>query len=111
MEANSNEAMRKALENIRWWFMATARVMEDDPQVRPAPKALYKLANDCSAALAAPARNCDVGTAEEQAERCRIYCGQQICKDCPCNTIGRCTLIWAQMPYEAANESEARDAQ
>ena len=48
-----------------------------------------------------PLRNCDVGTAEEQAKRCFAYCNQQICKDCPCNTIGRCTLIWSQMPYEA----------
>ena len=62
--------------------------------------AVGRIKDMAEAALAAPARNCDVGTVEEQSRRCFAFCNQYICKDCPCNTIGRCTLVWAQMPYE-----------
>lgn len=66
--------------------------------------------NICDAALAAPARNCDVGTAEEQNNRFRKFCGKQpFCEGCkmpgrkPLHDIGgmKCALAWAQMPYEA----------
>lgn len=64
------------------------------------------------AALAASARNCDVGTAEEQAKRFKAFCLPKVGKcsessKCPakhpCNQIGiqYCQLKWAQMPYEA----------
>lgn len=59
-------------------------------------------------ALAAPPRNCDVGTAEEQAERMRLYCNSHgedesgcfRCDKCPLLTVEMCELAWAQMPYE-----------
>lgn len=62
------------------------------------------------AALSAPPRQCDVGTAEEQAQRFEKFCKKSsmssfgasaycayecACKDCSC-----CELAWAQMPYE-----------
>jgi hypothetical protein len=55
-------------------------------------------------ALAAPPRNCDVGTAEEQTKRLRANCEQHkpTCKGCKCFTDIRrenCWLKWAQMPY------------
>ena len=61
-----------------------------------------------SAALAAPSRNCDVGTAEDQAERFGRYCDKftqdgMHCETCPCCgkiKFGRCEFAWAQMPYE-----------
>lgn len=61
-----------------------------------------------TAALAEPLRNCDVGTAEEQAKRMDAYCasyGERIggswrCDKCPFCLIDRCDLVWAQMPYE-----------
>lgn len=64
------------------------------------------------AALSTPARNCDVGTAEEQAERYGCYCDKftsdrMHCETCPyCGKIpfGRCEFAWAQMPYEAAEK-------
>ena len=64
------------------------------------------------AALAAPARNCDVGTAEEQGKRFTEFCyknrnAESCCGDCPAFNKGGfagCELEWAQMPYE---ESEA----
>ena len=60
-----------------------------------------------SAALAAPPRNCDVGTAEEQYERYKKLCSRA-CLSCPVHKEfdfrkalrWSCQLIWAQLPYE-----------
>ena len=59
------------------------------------------------AALAEPVKNCEVGTAEEQAERFSAYCRahkhpESECLPCPLfgQTGGYCELAWAQMPYE-----------
>ena len=46
-------------------------------------------------------RNCDVGTAEEQAERFKAYCVGRRCRECPWPRIRSCDLAWAQMPYKA----------
>ena len=56
------------------------------------------------AALAEPIRNCDVDTAEEQAERFDYFCynhrsREKGCGDCPLLDGGPCELAWAQMPY------------
>lgn len=55
------------------------------------------------AALAAPPRNCDVGTAEEQAERFNAFCDVELrehCRNCRlCNAVD-CELAWAQMPCD-----------
>lgn len=62
---------------------------------------LYEIAD---AALAAPPRNCDVGTAEEQAERYMNFChNYPKCTGCPC--VGQmkykqCEFAWSQLPYE-----------
>ena len=58
------------------------------------------------AALSAPPRNCDVGTAEEQNKRYEHYCFthrtvERCCQDCPIKDEPCCELAWAQMPYEA----------
>ena len=58
------------------------------------------------AALFAPPRNCDVGTAEEQAERfiklCRSHTAPYRGCDgsCPLLMSKKCSLAWAQMPYK-----------
>ena len=65
------------------------------------------------AALAAPPRNCDVGTEGEQVKRFTIFCKSQrlhspghadFCNPkCPCRDggdINLCALTWAQMPYK-----------
>ena len=63
---------------------------------------LFGIAN---AALSAPPRNCDVGTAEEQAERFDEFCynhrsREKGCGDCPLLEGGPCCeLAWTQMPY------------
>lgn len=109
---------------------AYRRERGDCPKERKALKHIKQWRGDCiseegvdnvddmmmtvDAALAAPARNCDVGTAEEQSKRLHAYCdqygryldGSPKCNDCPLlirmmKEGGRCELVWAQMPYEA----------
>lgn len=60
------------------------------------------------AALSAPPRNCDVGTAEEQEKRMNEFCNLHkhggsvyACENCELFTVDRCELAWSQMPYEA----------
>ena len=54
-----------------------------------------------NAALSAPPRNCDIGTAEEQAERHKRWCRKrQIIKDYLGVGCRKCVVEWAQMPYE-----------
>ena len=53
------------------------------------------------AALSAPPRNCDVGTAEEQTQRHIDHCRVHVCKECKYRWLrGSCSLAWAQAPYE-----------
>ena len=68
-----------------------------------------------NAALSEPPRNCDVGTAEEQARRYAQHCdtylrddGSKPCTGCSCCgkvPFGKCEFAWAQLPYE----SEAKE--
>lgn len=75
-------------------------------------EAAFQIAKE---ALAEPPRNCDVGTAEEQAKRFKNYCRNKVCKRNVCHSYGyeelfhhKCFPIWAQMPYEA-KESEVKE--
>ena len=84
-------AMRAALEYAREVLALNGFV---EPVVR------------CDAALAAPPRNCDVGTAEEQAKRFRSFCDiYNRCGSCPLDftdDIVACPIEWAQMPFAPA---------
>lgn len=60
-------------------------------------------------ALAAPPRQCDVGTPQEQYNRFREFCLQYtFCEQCQLRQLKpeydicgmRCGFKWAQMPYE-----------
>lgn len=63
-----------------------------------------------------PLRNCDVGTADEQAERFYSFCkthqsgiqgmcsSQCPCQDC-CDTC-HCLTKWSQMPYEEGGAND-----
>lgn len=78
---------------------------------------LCELREQCvKPALAAPPRNCDVGTSDEQSERFENFClkhigcaeemGGRHCVGCPLEKASRhitqkCELYWAQMPYES----------
>ena len=82
-----------------------------------------RIKNIVNKALALPQRNCDVGTAEEQAERFRRFCGKHkpevneftelgelLCPSTGCELIacnyGKCSLAWAQLPYEKGENNE-----
>lgn len=59
-----------------------------------------------------PLRNCDIGTAEEQAIRFHKYCSRQsqddiLCLGCPLfGKEEQCEFVWAQMPYEEGKTDE-----
>ena len=67
------------------------------------------IVNICDAALSAPPRNCDVGTAEEQGERCLAEFDQWRRKGDGKKLI-TAIMTWAQMPYEAREISRAHRA-
>lgn len=113
----NNPAMREALATvikiaaeIRGEYEIADSILKDGWATQ--------LESIAKAALSIPPRNCDVGTAEEQIERFNEFCdsewdsGNANCGNCPLwvsGTIGHnCQIRWAQMPYEAANESEAK---
>jgi len=110
--ANNNAKLREALEKC-------ANMGEQiDFQLGSSDETVYTfrdercLAHNISecarAALAAPPRNCDVGTAEEQGKRFTEFCYknrnmERCCGDCPAFNRGgfaECELAWAQMPYK-----------
>ena len=94
-------AMREALERFMGWYNITS--------IRTA--SLRTIAEAARAALAAPARQCDVGTADEQDARFGEFCVMRrtgSCAGCPdpvggftvANGIRECPLVWAQTPYK-----------
>lgn len=86
MEASNVKAMREALENSNGLLEELATIGEWGESARE------QIAEN-NAALSAPPRNCDVGTAEEQAERLFRRYGD--------TTIGaEVALLWAAMPYD-----------
>ena len=76
---------------------------------------------EAKAVIDEPRRNCDVGTAEEQAKRYARYCDTYLrddrskpCTDCPCCgriPFGKCEFAWAQMPYEEGGAGENLDGE
>ena len=99
----TNNKMREALENSNGLLEELAAIGEWGESARE------QIAEN-NAALAAPLRNCDVGTAEEQEARFESFCmayeetkepGLKVCSDnCPLVKTGLCDLHWAQMPYK-----------
>ena len=89
-------AMREALESVRNWCLN--RLVNSSHQVT-----VEGLLSVVNAALSAPPRNCDVGTAEEQSDRLEAFClRHNYCSSCPCKYTEKtsCSINWAQMPYE-----------
>lgn len=103
--AKLREALQKAAESA-------AEIME---RVRHKDGLAFNTANYIAgvarAALAAPARNCDVGTVGQQDERFSVFCNRHfkevgLCdKACPCRDFnmigGACSIVWGQLPYES----------
>ena len=101
METNNKlrEALEAALKTIRGVINGT---------ISPRSNTVFDCRDKLSAALAAPPRNCDVGTADEQSERYDKFCDIHDCRsDCPLFKADSCKLAWAQMPYEEANPKGA----
>lgn len=76
---------------------------------------LNEIVRVCEAALSAPPRNCDVGTAQEQDERFHRFCVKHHTGSCAgchnpvgdytvANGVRECALVWAQMPYEGGDK-------
>lgn len=113
---NKMMVMRRALRDVsRVAEEMTRGTMTGESVDRKTVDAWAKrLCEIISRDLAIPLRNCDVGTAEEQAERMRLYCNSHgedesgcfRCEKCPFLTDERCELAWAQMPYEAEEGGE-----
>ena len=65
-----------------------------------------RLCDIVSATLAAPPRNCDVGTDEEQSRRYEELCDRHTCgsrcsaSGCPMYEYDCSPFAWGQMPYE-----------
>lgn len=79
---------------------ATAAIAMRVPDMAESGEKCLDAIRKAKAALSAPARQCDVGTAEEQNRRFDNFCrGMEKCKTCPCNVMPRCHMVWAQTPY------------
>lgn len=96
----NSAAMREALGKIR------AELWNNTVIAGKKKFALYEIAD---AALSAPPRNCDVGTADEQNYRHGLWCSKHDVNgdmeaDCANNACSQCIFKWA---YEA-NESEVQ---
>jgi hypothetical protein len=107
-ERGNSAAMREALKHIKDRLPHMLQYMRVHWEDASAGGYFDELMLVIDAALAAPARNCDVGTAEEQTERFDKFCHanintQRCCGDCPAfrTTRDDCELVWAQLPYEA----------
>ena len=95
----ANNKLREALAAARVAILAAKKKMGVENPI---------ILEIIDAALAKPPRNCDVGTAEEQAKRLHRFCISQDCATCPCNlgkADGRCEFAWMQRPYK---EGEAK---
>lgn len=106
-EIGNGAKMREALEALSSW----AKVVINNPKDATAIECAVFIKETIKAALAAPPRNCDVGTAEEQTERMHEnYCSHHECYviptdaepyGCPLYEQGvDCRLKWARMPYK-----------
>lgn len=111
-------AMRSALEKIKKLNRYDLGCIRSRKRREEFDAKILEIENVIRAALAEPARNCDVGTAKEQAERFKAFCLPRVirCSEnsrCPakhpCNEIGiqYCQLKWAQLPYEAEGKEES----
>lgn len=97
MEAGDVKAMRDALVMVKRLFDGRLMWQTD---IRKAHEAV-------NSALAAPPRNCDVGSAEEQTERFVDFCYRsEKCVSCQMEPEEGtdCILKWAQEPYRKGDE-------
>ena len=98
MEANK-KALREALCDIVMLTMKVGHSIRGDV-------ACGIIASKAKHALKQPPRNCDVGTAEEQAKRLNEWCSGRHCINCQFRGgwPDECKLKWAQTPYKEGDD-------
>ncbi len=104
-------AMRAALESAHRALKLVCEHAGEFVQPRLAEEIIHSGAA-VERALSAPARNCDVGTAEEQAERHERFCAAHYkadavdaqCFGCPASDKKEtdCEFVWGQLPFAPA---------
>lgn len=106
MESNVMNKVWEAYTVLLQWEadeMAGVAGTTDKPEAKSACEALFEARMLLQEALY-NLRNCDAGTAEEQAERHTRFClGQRWgCRRCPVHhkEHNACVLAWAQLPYQ-----------
>lgn len=107
--AKLREALEFLIKHEEWLRGHNLTMTLEDLEI------IDRILGKARAALAAPPRNCDVGTAVEQTQRFDDFCYSHsdesdhylACSNCECKDAGvGCELAWAQLPY---NESEVAD--
>ena len=101
MEGNQMK-MREALENSNG-------LLEELTAIGDWGESAREQIAENNAALSAPPRQCDVGTAEEQAQRFEKFCKKRsmsgfgasayCAHECACKDGSCCEFAWAQTPY------------
>ena len=99
MEASNVKAMRDALNEIRSRLSYLYGHIDGTFDL-PALKEVYEIAGT---ALAAPPRNCDVGTPEDQHNRFMRFCDSKSMGYCWGRGCRKCIAQWGQIPYEGEN--------
>ena len=102
--AKLREAVMKIYQlAYEWEANERLGITGSDPDAKDSAETLFEIQSITTAALAAPPRNCDVGTDAEQERRFDEFCDdiRECGSDCPLfETEVSCKLAWAQMPYE-----------
>ena len=97
--------MREALKPwiaFAEWLLENAGKDKLGEAIRENGPIIRQRMEELRAALAAPPRNCDVGTPQEQEARWNDYCDDVTRGDCPPSAgCKSCALYWAQMSYKA----------
>ena len=105
---DAEEALQKAgnMAKMRWALLCVkARIgnwFEYD-----------SIENEVETALAAPPRNCDIGTVKEQVERLSKFCLRVpgagfVCTNCQLKDADICELAWANAPYKPEESANAK---
>lgn len=103
----TNSKLREACANIAEYARSAMSHTEDAHVLGY----LNQIEGWAKAALAEPVRNCEVGTAEEQAERLHAYCKSHRCLYCSSGNGDECKFYrpgmktdckieWANAPYK-----------
>lgn len=104
----TNSRLREALSNAAWML---ERILEAFSKGTGGPymSDVAEAIDNARAVLAEPIRNCDVGTADEQAGRYQRFCAAHRCHErtnkCPFD-IDKCEFEWGQMPYTEEQKGE-----